>query len=276
MSFEAEFWARRIEQTVPNEAGLNVVVPSAAALFAAYQARNITLGQIDRQVSTLPHERWTQWARRRAEGLIGGFRGALQSSTNARTVSRAIGSFLRLSDRGLAGEIRTQHNATTESAKLSLDEENDLIRDLVWVSVLDTRTSDICFSRNGLLINRELNGQTPPAHINCRSVTVLGLRSWRQLGLTGLPEEARNELDGRLVGVEDAESSETWFNRQTRTTQLDILGPNRLALFEEGGLRFPNDLINQDEDRWTLEELRARDPMSFEDAGITREFFTTN
>ena len=252
MEMEAKFWQTRVNRFLPNEAGLSLAIPTAAALFRLYRTR------IAGDLGGTPRQRLSEWAARRVQALNRTLRGA-QPNANPATIIADVRRVMRLGYRGLGGEVRSLHNHAISQTAQGLVNENDLIQDLVWVSILDSRTSDICFSRHGKLVNKELGGQVPPAHINCRSETILGVKSWRQLELKGLPADARNELDGRLVGAQDAQSAETWFNRQSAATQREILGPARFKAFKEDGLNFPNDFINRNEDRWTLAELERRE-----------------
>ena len=263
MEMETGFWQQRINGVLPAALALGIAVPATSKLFKEYRQRLVG------DLGGNPRSRLAGWASRRVDAITRTLRNAAPSGNPATILARIGGrsGILGLGYKGLGGEVRSIHNHATEVSKQVLADENDLIQDLVWVSVLDSRTSDICFSRNGMLINKELNGQVPPAHINCRSTTILGVKSWRQLQEKGLSNSARNALDGRLVGA-DSESSTTWFARQSKATQREILGPTRYKLYKEGGLKFPNDFINRKEDRINLDELRRREADAFDKADI--------
>lgn len=77
-----------------------------------------------------------------------------------------------------------------------------------WVSVLDSRTSEICQSRAGRLY-RYGEGPLPPAHVNCRSTAVpyvkgeavpAGYAAW----LAGQPQAVQDDLRG--LQAQDASS----------------------------------------------------------------------
>ena len=59
-----------------------------------------------------------------------------------------------------AGALATQEIAKKYGAKRVL-----------WVSVLDARTSDICINLDGSIFAID-EGPRPPAHFNCRSIVV--------------------------------------------------------------------------------------------------------
>lgn len=84
----------------------------------------------------------------------------------------------------------------------------------IWVSVLDSRTTQICRDRNGQIYEFR-NGPRPPAHWNCRS--------------TILP-----------ISVErpgDLPTFYTWISRQPAPIQDDVLGPARGKELREGRIK---------------------------------------
>lgn len=105
----------------------------------------------------------------------------------------------------------------------------------IWLSVMDSRTSDICISRNRQ-IYRFGNGPLPPAHINCRSHI------------------------SPIVGTDDlaAETFYTWAARQPNSVQDDILGDDTGEALRNGTLK-AKDLPNYKATRpLTLDEFRSR------------------
>ena len=62
---------------------------------------------------------------------------------------------------------RTAINHTASQARIELFKQNG-IKEYVWVSVLDGRTSDICRGLDGN-VYKVGKGKVPPAHPNCRS-----------------------------------------------------------------------------------------------------------
>ena len=73
-----------------------------------------------------------------------------------------------------------------------------------WVSVLDSRTTEVCRDRDGRVYDWG-NGPRPPAHYNCRStiipvqaaVDVPSLYAWAM----NLPATVQNDIFGRRVGT---------------------------------------------------------------------------
>ncbi len=140
---------------------------------------------------------------------------------------------------GLSGKVHTNATASVSAGHLALLNDNKPIRDLMHISVLDSRTSDICTRRHGKLINRDLNGSLPPLHPNCRSRTfptaVKGVK---------LPE---NDTVG------------AWFKRQSDAEKRRILGAKRYELWKTGQYKYPQDFIDPSREKlWTLDELKKR------------------
>ena len=105
----------------------------------------------------------------------------------------------------------------------------------IWLSVMDSRTSEICTSRNRKRY-RFGQGPIPPAHIRCRSHIA------------------------PIVGMDDiaAESFYTWAVRQPANVQDDILGEANGESLRNGSLK-EKDLSKYEATRpLTLEEFRRK------------------
>lgn len=140
----------------------------------------------------------------------------------------------------------------------------DLVTGYRWVSTLDSRTSQQCRSLDGRIFKTG-NGPVPPIHVNCRSSTVAELNqrfSW-------LKEDAtRASKDGYV----DAELSYyEWLKKQPVSFQSETLGSKRAQLFRSGGLtseEFARLNLNRNFMPLTLEEMKAKEPLAFERAGV--------
>lgn len=84
----------------------------------------------------------------------------------------------------------------------------------VWCAILDSRTTEICRSRNGKAYMYG-NGPRPPAHWRCRSFTI----------------------PATIVNGEDLPTWFTWIKRQPAYMQDDALGPARGKDLRDGRLR---------------------------------------
>lgn len=157
-----------------------------------------------------------------------------------------------------------------------LSENEDLVKEVQWVSTLDAKTSEPCILRDGKRYGNEDHapiGHTYPwgagpgrFHWCCRSTSTPIVKSFRELGLD-LDEfsvETRASMDGQVAA--DLSYGE-WLAKQSAERQDDVLGATRGALFRRGGLdiaKFAND-----KGRWlSLDELAAKDAAAFAKAGV--------
>jgi len=170
---------------------------------------------------------------------------------------------------------RTSVLAVANAARMETFIQNDnVVKGVSWLSTLDTRTSDICKALDGqawTLKGRRLPGTTapwrgpPPAHWNCRSTIVSVLKPWSDL-ITDpeikkkmLRAEARNDLpkgwraamDGKVSG--DLKYGD-WLRKQSKATQIEVLGPKKWKLWDAGKLKM-TDLIDQSHQPFTLKDL---------------------
>ena len=128
-----------------------------------------------------------------------------------------------------------------------------LVKGVQWVSTLDGRTSAICRARDGQDYDPE-KGPRPPAHPNCRSGTTPVLKSWREMGLSGLPPSTRASMNGQVA--EDL-TYDAWLRKQPVSFQDEVLGQRKGRLFR-AGLKMDR-FVNRAGDEYTLDELRQRE-----------------
>lgn len=156
----------------------------------------------------------------------------------------------------------TNHIASTARVEV-LKDNDDILKGMRRIATLDSRTTLLCMSLDQTII--PLDGPKPPYHWRCRTTLIPVLK----------PEFAR-EIPGSTrpsVGPDGVEqvSSKTsyseWLARQPASFQRDVLGPARYELFSKGEL--PIDRFVDDNGKTlTLQQLREREPMAFERAGL--------
>lgn len=172
---------------------------------------------------------------------------------------------------------RTYVQTANVAAQMAVYEANDdLVTGWRWSAVLEggysksgRGTCIVCAARDG----REYplrGGPSIPAHPRCRCVAISLLKSWRELGLD------RDELDAAIrpytirpdVNI-DAGGMRTiiesgrhqgdyasWFEKQGRAFQQNVVGPGRFELLDSGKIKF-EDLVDAQGRQRTLEELNA-------------------
>lgn len=154
------------------------------------------------------------------------------------------------------GIVRTAVNTVANRARQATFEANaDIIQGVRWVSTLDGRTSAICQSRDGEVYPLD-SGPRPPAHVNCRSSVISVLKSWRGMGLRGLPPSTRASLDGQVPS--DLTYGE-WLRRKPRAFVEQVLGRQKARLFLDGKLEISS-FVNRLGAELNLDELRRLHP----------------
>jgi SPP1 gp7 family putative phage head morphogenesis protein len=201
-------------------------------------------------------------------------RGMIQGETTNEIVRRVRGTralnyrdgVLNISRTASERMVRTATNFVSNAAREELFKQNkDIIKSIVWVSTLDSRTCVRCAALDGEEFDFD-SGPRPPLHISCRCATAPVTKSWRQLGIDAdeVPAGERASMDG---AVPSTETYQTWLSRQSASVQDEALGPSRGRLFRSGGLDVER-FVDTRGNALTLEELAAREASAFERAGL--------
>lgn len=193
--------------------------------------------------STLGGDRW----RRITDAIRLGF---VEQKTNDDIVRRLRGTkangyrdgLLQVDRRNAEAIVRTAvgHYANTAREKV-YEQASDLVREVVWISTLDNRTTELCQIRDGKRYSadpehRPIGHRVPwlagpgAIHWNCRSSSYPVLRSAEELGLD-LPVGERAAMNGAVPA--DVTYGE-WLRSQSPEVQNDVLGVQRAELFRAG------------------------------------------
>lgn len=164
--------------------------------------------------------------------------------------------------------VRTAIGHTAAYARNAFMTENDdLIKNVEWVSTLDTRTTEICILRDGLLYEND-DTHAPVGHAyawgagpgqihwNCRSTSVPVVKSFAELGLDvgEIKPGTRASMDGQ---VPEGLSYGDWLGKQSAARQDEVLGRTRGRLFRSGDLDITQ--FANAKGRWlTLDQLAAK------------------
>lgn len=190
--------------------------------------------------------------------------GLTLGETQPQIVSRIEGSKALGFRNGVMGSTRRNIEAivrtgvihiTGQARQAVYSANSEVLQGVLWVSTLDTKTSDICISLDGQVFPVD-SGPRPPAHLNCRSVIAPLLKSFRELGIPidDLPEGTRASLNGQVPAKL---TYSEWLQRQPAKIQNEVLGPARAKLFRSGKLNL-RDLIDDRFQTLTLEQLRSK------------------
>jgi SPP1 gp7 family putative phage head morphogenesis protein len=223
----------------------------------------------------------SDWLSRQAGDTLKRFQdnmrlGIAQGETNAQLIRRVRGGkqngdvvkgFMDVSRRNADTLVRSATQAVSQKARQATYEQNDsLIKALMWVSTIDLRTTVDCSTRDGMTytvdthepIDHSLPWGAGPGnlHWGCRSTSSPVLKTFRDLGIDvdEVPKSTRASLDGQIA--QDT-TFEGWLSRQSVERQNDNLGVGRAALWRDGKIEF-RDLVDGNGRELTLLELRAR------------------
>jgi SPP1 gp7 family putative phage head morphogenesis protein len=155
--------------------------------------------------------------------------------------------------------IRTGTNHLAVQARNETLKENaDILEGYQWVATLDSRTTFICMSRDGLIYPISDNPERspkPPAHFGCRSTIVPKVKKEFELDVEG----QRGAVGSSGRGVVSAKLNyEQWLRKQSKEFQIEVLGKERQRLFAQQRLPLSR-FIDSDGRTLTLQELRDRD-----------------
>jgi len=178
-------------------------------------------------------------------------------------ISKDISNITPLVKRQSMSLVRTLTNATTSNAARNTYAANDdVLLGYEWVSTLDSLTSFICMSRDGLVYPFSDNSPLPPAHWSCRSTVVPKVKP--EFDLLSAVSGKRPSVGADGAQLQSARVTYSgWLRKQPARFQDEALGPARAKLFRAGKLSLEKFVDNTGQ-TYNLRELRALNPMAFE------------
>ena len=220
--------------------------------------------------------------------------GLVQGENSAAIARRVVGTarlrgsngVTEITRRDAASVTRTAVNALTNMAKREFYQDNtDIIREEVYVAVLDSRTTIVCASKDGKRFPVG-KGPMPPLHFNCRSLRAAVLdgialgkrparpfteqqlrREYGQAGGQRYDDFKRARIRQLTGRVPARTSYGEWLKKQSVDFQDDVLGVTRARLFRKGGLPLDR-FVNRKGGDFTLAQLAQRDSAAFAAAGL--------
>lgn len=160
----------------------------------------------------------------------------------------------------------TRHNAesvvitaiahTANVAQTALYEANEgVLKGYRYTATLDTRTTELCASRDGNFYKIGKPRPALPAHIRCRSRYVAVVKSFKELGLdVELPEGTRASMDGQVPAKT---TYQQWLKKQSVARQNEVLGVAKAKIFREGNLPLDK-FVSPTGHVYTLDQLKVR------------------
>jgi SPP1 gp7 family putative phage head morphogenesis protein len=266
---ESEWQQRSISGVVEGE----LFLPSPAQIIAAIDTDPLVFpdSNVAKVVDTFIKD-WSESEVRRVNGVIRtGFVTGQSTRDIVRQVDTVFDSAVRRNNEML---VRTALNhVSSVGRQQTMLENEDIVIGYRWISTLDHRTSTTCRSLDQEVFLLKDKGKEyqpqPPAHPNCRSVTVAELSDDVVLDSERSQRPSRGDEGPEPVGA--TSSYYGWLKRQSAAFQDLTIGPTRGRLLRNGGITAEEFRRLSVDDKFrplTLEEMEARDPEVFENAGI--------
>lgn len=272
-SHEVGFEAQALGKVIESKA-IEVTVATDIQAFAAVTSRPLIMGDTAILLNPFIKDWESSQIKRVQNAVRAGFYQGQTIEEMVRVVSGKNGILdkkTRASNRAI---IRTAVNHVSSVAREKTIEENgDITTGYEWVSTLDTRTSGTCKSLDGKEFLRKNKAKefqpVPPIHINCRSTIAPILDKRFALDESDATRASKGAKGGKQVSAD--QTYYTWLKTQPRSFIRETLGKSRSELFLNGGLNsdeFAKLSVDKLFRPLTLKEMRAKDPMSFDSAGI--------
>jgi len=194
--------------------------------------------------------------------------GFIESQTTSQIVTRIRGTkelkyadgILSITRRNAETVVRTAIAHTANFAQETIYQANsDIIKGFRYTATLDTRTTELCASRDGNFYKLGDKKPALPAHFNCRSRYVPVLKSFKELGLDAeeFPESTRASMDGQ---VPDKLNYQEWLKKQSIERQNKVLGVEKAKLFRDGKLTLDR-FVSPSGHVYTLDQLKQQNDL---------------
>lgn len=268
--YQSEFAARALNDATPD--AVTVTTPTADVVATAVLTQPLHVQGADGGKLLEPFI--ADWSQAERDAVTGAIRlGMVQGQTTSEIIKRIRGTrtlnyadgLLDVTRRHAAAIVQTaiQH-AGDAGRQATYAANDDIVAEEQWVSTLDSHTTQLCRSLDGLRFPVN-EGIRPPAHINCRSIRVPVLAPEYEFLSAGRTRASSDgQVDARLTYYE-------WLKTQPAAFQDMALGPVRAKLFRDGGLSaetFAELNLGRNFEPLTLDEMRALEPLAFDRAGI--------
>lgn len=197
--------------------------------------------------------------------------GLSNNETNQQIVARIVGKggepgIMETSRRNAATLVQTSVQAVANDARRTTFESNDdVVTGIRQVSTLDSHTSIVCVAYSGaswtLKDKKPIDKSPPynggcPRHMNCRSVEVPILKTFRELGID-IDEFRTSQRASDEGPINSKTTMDAFLKRKGVEYQEEMLGVGRAELWRSGKLTL-RDLVGGDGRPLSLEELRRR------------------
>jgi len=239
--WEAKWNKGMIERTVPLD--IDMSMPSAEALRQAV----LTTSFEGHKLKT-----WFKaYSKSVRIGMMGAVKKGISAGEDLPSIGRRLRKVTSLKRKQAEYIARTAVSSVVNNAKQAVFLQNkNLVKEIQYVSTLDTRTTLICINLDGqiFIVGR---GPRPPMHFNCRSTTIPVISSWKEFGVKAPPPATRASMNGKVAAKTNYK---TWLRKQSETTQIKVLGKRRAELYRSGRVKIEK-FVGKDYMPLTLKQL---------------------
>lgn len=268
---EAEYQAANLRKTLPAPVQVRFPVAGVAweQVYAAAVSRPFQGRLLSGWAANVEASRLTLIRNAVRQGYVEGRTTAeiIKTIRGTKALGYADG-LLDRSRREIATVVQTALSHTAQTARQVFTDANaDIVKGVKWVATLDSRTSEGCRLRDGLLYEPKTHkpighkipwlGGPGRLHFNCRSVDVIVTKSWKDLGMDidEMAPGTRASMDGQVPA--DLTYAQ-WLKRQSAARQDEVLGAARGEMFRKGA---PMERFYDDKGRYlSLAQLREKGP----------------
>lgn len=248
--YEAEFNARvgnkhlSVDFSIPSNVQLQQAI--FADIMSLEPSRGYTIGSM-----------LDEYSRQGANLVVEQIRDSIVLGDTTQQLTSKIRGLIPTQQRKAATIARTAVNhVSTQARKETAKDNDDILEGYKWVSTLDSLTSLICMSRDGVIYKDFDNDPKPPAHFNCRSTITFKVKPEFDLGADDVGERPSIGPNGTKKVKGDV-TYDQWLRRQPKSFQDQVLGKGRAELFR-GGLTLDK-FVDDRGNTLTLAQLAAAD-----------------
>lgn len=231
----AKYEARYQADTIGGWVNVDLVTPTVEQVWAAAKFEPLKLAASPIDFDSLINSWGDDEVSRLVMGVKSGF---VEGLTTRQIIKNVVGDggLADISQRNAIANGRTLVMHLANEARFATYQENDdVVIGYTWVSTLDSRTSDICRSRDGqVYLFKDKNQPKPPAHYNCRSTTAPKLSTEFDIFDQGATRASKGADGGKQVAADTTYYD--WLKLQPASYQDEVLGKTKGLIFRNSGL----------------------------------------
>lgn len=187
--------------------------------------------------------------------MMGAVRKGISAGEDLPSIGRRLRKVTSLKRKQAEYIARTAVSSVVNNAKEAVFKQNtDLIKAVLFVATLDTRTTLVCINLDGKVF-KVGEGKRPPMHFSCRSTTVPVISSWKEFGIKDPPPATRASMRGTVPAKTTYKG---WLRKQNKATQIKVLGKERTELYRSGAVKIDK-FVGKDYKPLTLKQIARRE-----------------